>query len=582
MGRFVMAALTLGSLFMSLGAAALPCPVSAGPPQARLAFAAYHSGQWDLFSIRPDGSDLRQMTNHSYEDRDPAFSPDGTQLAYSSRRDRNWDIYLLDLNAGRERRLTTDPAYDGAPAWSPDGTQIVFESMRAGDLDIWVLDLASGEVRNLTADSPAADFAPAWRPDGRHIAFTSWRSGDKDLFLIEVDTERLTQLTADAAAEEWPAWRPDGRQLAYVRNRLGEREVFIQNMPGDGRADWPGAPATWFGRDDSPAWAPEGDRLAFVNHRYDGEALIIRAIADVHDQPVTLVSGAWLDGRVSWSNHTPDYGTPLPSLADTEPSPLYYEDVTPSSSGDGEPWDLVELKDTWLPTPAMTPYLSDRVDDSFQAVRRRLADEVGYSFLDELSEAYRPYQHRGEAAEYSSWHKSGRAIDTLFDLRGASGQQLVIARDDMAGETFWRVYLRCADQTGACGRPLTADVWDYSRRARTQLAPQEGGVENHPSGQYYVDLTAIMREYGWARIAAWDRPEFSWRWHFKGFEYWHFQKTQGLSWYAAMLEVIAPSKVKSTFSYEQMIAAGDHPFTVALKGVPLPAPVRLWWTQVYQ
>jgi hypothetical protein len=228
----------------------------------------------------------------------------------------------------------------------------------------------------------------------------------------------------------------------------------------------------------------------------------------------------------------------------------------------------------------MAPYLSDRVDDSFLAVRQRLAEELGYNFLSDLSEAYRPYQYLGDASEYGSWHKSGRAIDTLFDLSGSDGQRLAIVRDDVAGETFWRVYLRCIDQTGVCGRPLTANAWDYSRVARTELAPEEGGVEHRPSGQYYVDLTAMMREYGWARIAAWDREEFSWRWHLKGFEYWHFQKTHDLSWYAAMLEVIAPLKVESAFGYDQMIAAGDHRYTVALKGVPLPAPVRLWWSQL--
>lgn len=580
MSRFQPAAVVICSLLAIVAFVTAAVPAGAADPSSRLAFAAYRSGQWDLFSVRPDGSDLWQITTDIYEDRDPAYSPDGAHLAFASRRDRNWDIYLLDLGNGQETRLTTDPAYDGAPAWSPDGARIVFESARAGDLDIFILDLASSDVRNLTADIPAGDFAPAWSPDGRYIAFTSWRTGDKDLFLIDTDTDELTQLTSDDAAEEWSAWRPDGRQLAFVRNRLGERAIFVVDIAaGETPADSV-TPVTWFGRDDGPVWAPAGDRIAFLNRRYGGEALMVRATEDVTDLPTVVVPMAWLDGRPSWSSRALNYGVPLPSLEDPRPSPLYSERLSPSTSRDGEPWDLVMVQNTRLPTPDMAPYLSDRVDDSFLAARRRLTDEVGYSFLTDLSEAYRPYQYVGDASEYGSWHKSGRAIDTVFDDSGPDGQRLAIVRDDMAGETFWRVYLRCTDQTGACGRPLTANTWDYSRRARTELAPDQGGVEHQASGRYYVDLTALMREYGWARIAAWDREEFSWRWHFKGFEYWHFQKTQGLSWNTAMREVISPAKVEVAFGYDQMLAVGDHPFAIALKGVPLPAPVRLWWAQL--
>ncbi|MEJ2558530.1 MAG: DPP IV N-terminal domain-containing protein [Anaerolineae bacterium] len=101
---------------------------------SRLAFAAYRHSQWDLYSVDEAGGDLRQLTDDSYEDRDPAYSPDGTKLAFASRRDRNWDLYILDLVTGQQTRLTDHPAYDGAPAWNPDGTQVAFESFRAGDL----------------------------------------------------------------------------------------------------------------------------------------------------------------------------------------------------------------------------------------------------------------------------------------------------------------------------------------------------------------------------------------------------------------------------------------------------------------
>jgi len=554
--------------------------VQAAEGTSRLAFAAYRHGHWDIYSVDETGADLRQLTDDPYEDRDPAYSPDGTKLVYASRRNRNWDLYILNLATGEQTRLTDHPAYDGAPTWSPDGTQIAFESFRAGDLDVWRLDLTRGTLANLTADSPAGDFAPAWSPDGTRIAFTSWRLGDKDLFTLNLKTGDLTQLTSSQAAEEWPAWSPDGTRLAFVRNWLGEREVWtmsLANPPADGgRA----TQVTWLGRDDGPAWSPQGNRLAVLHRRFDGEQLLWLIPGETRRLPTRLTEVAWLDGRPTWSGSALNYGTPVSTLTDTDPSPLYVEDLTPSQSGDGEPWDLVPVAGLSLPTSSLTPYLSDRVDDSYNALRRRLADEVGYDFLGQVSEAWRPYDFFNDTSEYASWHKSGRAVDTLFEYYTADGQMMEIARDDMGGETYWRVFLRCTDQSGACGRPITVNTWDYSYRARAEIAPDQGGIEKPLLNGYYVDFTALAREYGWTRISSWHDEDFSWTWHFKAFEYWHYQKTDGLPWYTAMQEVYPQFKLDRYFTYDQMLEVGDYPFLIALKGVPLPADVRLWWSSV--
>ncbi|NIO71648.1 MAG: hypothetical protein GTN71_22110, partial [Anaerolineae bacterium] len=81
----------------------------------RIAFSAYRHHNWDIYTVNPDGSDLRRVTHDPAPDRSPAWSPDGTQIAFASRRDHNWDIYVVDANGGEPRRLTAHPAYDGAP-----------------------------------------------------------------------------------------------------------------------------------------------------------------------------------------------------------------------------------------------------------------------------------------------------------------------------------------------------------------------------------------------------------------------------------------------------------------------------------
>jgi TolB protein len=523
---------------------------------------------------------LRQLTDDAAEDRDPAYSPDGTRLAFASRHDRNWDLYILDLQTGQQTRVTDHPDYDGSPSWSPDGKQIAFESYRAGDLDIWIVNLNSGALTNLTADSGAGDCAPAWSPDGSAIAFTSWRLGDKDLFVLDLESGSLAQLTNSQAAEEWPAWSPDGTRLAFVYNWLGEREVYVIDLSASDVETGAVTQATWLARADDPVWSPDGERLAVIHRRFDGEQVLGVTVGELSRLPERLTQVAWLDGRLTWNDVALNVGTPLSGLQESGPSPLYEEDLTPSQSGDGEPWDLLPVVGLQLPTLAMTPYLSDPVDDSFIALRSRLARELGYDFLGQVSEAARPYDFFSDTSEYASWHKSGRAIDTLFEYLTGDGQMMEIARDDMGGETYWRIFLRCANQSGACGRPITVNTWDYSYAARAEIAPDQGGIEKPVLYGYYVDFTSLAREYGWTRISSWNDEDFSWTWHFKAFEYWHYQKTDDLPWYAAMQEVYAQTKLDRYFTYQQMLEVGDYPFLIALKGVPLPADVRLWWESI--
>jgi len=560
------------SIFISFAIlSATPVTPSRAETQARaqIAFTAFRNGQWDIFSISPDGENLTQLTTDSFEERDPVFSPDGTQLAFAANRNNNWDIYILDLQSGKERQLTSHPHYDGAPAFSPDGEYLAFESFRSGDLDVWLINLTTDTApQNLTADSSAGDFVPAWGKDSDTLFFASWRAGDSDIWALNLQSGVLTQHTTESTSETHPVWNTVQSKLAYLRNHLGQTDIWVENENENHR------PLTWLGSMGQSTFDPSGKSLAGVLELANGERLI--RLDDASPVPKYLTPLALLRGGIDWHQNAIIFGTPIEG---TLALPVYDEAVTPSTSLYGEPYDLVRLND--LQTGI--PWLADRVDDSFSAMRFHLRDEVGYDFLGELSEALRPLNFFSDASQYSSWHKSGRAFDTRFDL---PGQKLQIVKEEIGGDVYWRVFLRCEDQSGRCGTPATARPWDYSGNARTVLAPGQGGVEKTPLYGYYVDFTALARTYGWERIASHDDEEnFSWTWHFKAFEYWHFQKPikdgKGLSnWYQAVSEVYPPDEVSEYFTWDKMRAADESPQLVFLKGAPTPPSATRWWEQI--
>jgi TolB protein len=202
--------------------------------------------------------------------------------------------------------------------------------------------------------------------------------------------------------------------------------------------------------------------------------------------------------------------------------------------GDGPPYAFKHLPGVEAPNAR----LSDRVDDSFNALRQRVIQETGYDFLGVLSDAWRPIDDDTDGASYRSWHKAGRAFDTRLEFHNPWGRNLlVIVREDRGRHTFWRLYLRTAQQDGSMGEPLKQAPWDFNARFEGGLAAREGGRRTRVPAGYYVDFTALAAEYGWERIPANDRPGFSWKTHWRAIDFWHFEKRDGLSWSAAMLEV---------------------------------------------
>jgi Tol biopolymer transport system component len=75
---------------------------------------------FDIYTTNSDGTGQpTRLTTDTHRDFQPAFSPDGTKIVFSSKRDGDFDLYVMDADGTDVHQLTNDPAKDIDPSWRP-------------------------------------------------------------------------------------------------------------------------------------------------------------------------------------------------------------------------------------------------------------------------------------------------------------------------------------------------------------------------------------------------------------------------------------------------------------------------------
>ncbi len=100
-----------------------------------------------------------------------AWSPDGKKIAFhSDRLSGNNEIYTMDPDGSNITAVTNNPASDRNPSWNQKSTQLAFESDRSGNYEIYTINADGTNLVRVT-NYEQDDFHPSWSSDGRKIAW---------------------------------------------------------------------------------------------------------------------------------------------------------------------------------------------------------------------------------------------------------------------------------------------------------------------------------------------------------------------------------------------------------------------------
>jgi tricorn protease len=281
----------------------------------RIYFASDRDGTMNLWSMKPDGADLKQHTKHNGLDvASPALSdgrivyqlgadlhvfdtaaasdkkipivldsdfdhtrekwikqpleflqgahvsPDGAKVVVTAR----GRVFVIPRKGGRLVEAGRNPAVRYRDArFMPDGKTLLAFSDESGEVELWSLPAdGTGPGSRLTSDGKVLRRKALPSPDGKYIAHTD---KNQRLFLLNTETQENKRL-AESPVDEFDdmAWSPDSKWLAYVEpcENLFRRVVLYSVASGN-------MTRVTTDRYDSfsPVFSPDGKRLYLLSDR---------------------------------------------------------------------------------------------------------------------------------------------------------------------------------------------------------------------------------------------------------------------------------------------------------------------------
>jgi Tol biopolymer transport system component len=247
-----------------------------GPAQAafpgangRIVFDTAFGHRPQIFTIRPDGTGLRQLTHvaRGHAAGSPEVSPDGRRVVFTI----DGQVWVMHADGSGQRQLTHQAGFvNQRPSWSPDGRKVVFShcAVLSGLIEFCDLDVmnADGSGLKKLLGGNWINQVPEYSPGGHQIAFASDRGGfTSAVWVMNANGGAVKRLTDPDLEAGNPDWSPDGTRILFGTNCCRPRsQIWVMNADGSGPHPLTHMPP----RGDAPAasYSPDGHKIVLLTN----------------------------------------------------------------------------------------------------------------------------------------------------------------------------------------------------------------------------------------------------------------------------------------------------------------------------
>lgn len=183
-----------------------------------IAFQVQTDAGIQIYTVRPNGKKLQQVTFLSGDAVAPAWSPDGRRIVFEHDVPGACvNVAIMNADGNGLIEFPAPDVCEGDPSFTPDGTRIIFDRFdpAANDEAFWSMDLNGNDRQRI--GPCCAD--PNVSPNGRKISFlgSNGDPGGTALFTSNIDGSNVFQVTPfsfDVAVKQ--DWAPDGKHLVFT------------------------------------------------------------------------------------------------------------------------------------------------------------------------------------------------------------------------------------------------------------------------------------------------------------------------------------------------------------------------------
>ena len=206
-------------------------------------------GQWlvtyttgkktDLYVVRTDGTGLRQLTDDAYKNTAPRWSPDGQTIAFYSNRSGSYQVWTISPDGSSLRQVTFGPTTDMFyyPSWSPDGARMLYNSLNANPFIIDARTPWKEQTPQALPPLPEKKMtfvAWSWSSVGSRLAGWRLRADGAHAGVAVYDlTSKHYQTLSDTGYS--PVWLKDDRRLLFALDGklfvIDSQTKAIQSQP---------------------------------------------------------------------------------------------------------------------------------------------------------------------------------------------------------------------------------------------------------------------------------------------------------------------------------------------------------------